>query len=166
MLKARTCWCLALCLLPLLTSLFTGCATHSQSRLLAIGVSAPLGATIGGVTAPEDEKPEFHALTWGSVFMAATAVLANFYFSGDEELAKLRQENFDLKNKPDFQLITEGEGYFQKTFTDKGKTPVKWRVYKIDRWISDGENKKYHQDMMIERIIKDEKTKKQEKQEK
>ncbi len=129
-----------------------GCATNSKSRWAAMGLAMPIGAGVGLATTPVNEKPEFHALTWGSAFIAATALFGNYYFNDDEELKKLRLENTTLKSKSEFQLITEGKGFFKTPFEKKRTKKVKWKVYKMDKWISDGENRKFHQDMMIEKI--------------
>ena len=125
------------------------CATNSKSRWAAVGIAAPLGAGVGALSAPEREKPEFHAFTWGSAFVAMAALLAGYYYSDDQELEKLRKEVEALRN-PKLELITEGEGYLKGSLKNE-KEPVKWKVYKIDRWTPDGEDVMYHQDLMIKK---------------
>ena len=133
-------------------SIFGGCATGQKSRLMLMGAALPIGAGVGAATAPSDERPDFHALTWGATFVALSALFGNYYFSNEEELKKLRQENSFLKNKPKFKLITKGKGVFKTPFSQKGQKEVQWKVYKIDQWIPDGENRKIHQDLIIEKI--------------
>lgn len=144
--------------LSLYTTVFfilTGCATNQKSRWMLMGAALPIGAGVGAATAPSDERPEFHALTWGATLVALSALFGNYYFSNEKELKKLRQENLSLKNKPKFKLITKGKGVFKSPFSKKGEKEVQWKVYKIDQWISDGENRKIHQDLMIEKYRKE-----------
>ena len=138
-----------------ITVFIVGCATNSQSRWAVMGIAAPIGAGVGALSVPEDEKPEFHALTWGAIFVAAAAIAGGYYYNDDKEIERLRGENERLRvltKSPKFEFITEGQGYFKETFSKGEKKPVKWKVYKMDRWIPDGEDRKYHQDMMIERV--------------
>lgn len=146
---------LVLWTLILIPVFLTSCATHSQSRWAVMAVAAPVGAGLGALSSPENEKPIFHAFAWGSAFVAAAAIIGNYYYNDDPEIKKLRQELIKLKSIPKFELITEGKGYFNDPL--KGvEIPVKWRVYKVDKWISGGEGVKYHQDLMIKREEKGE----------
>ncbi len=146
------------------------CATRSQSRWMAMGAAAPVGAAVGALSSPGNEKPEFHAFAWSSFFVAVAAIIGGYYYNDDEELQqmnqrlgdlnhevkKLNSEVIRLKHPPKFELITEGKGYFKYPHK-KDKNLVKWKVYKVDKWIPDGEDTKYHQDLMIKRVMKSKK---------
>ena len=135
---------LFICLFPLSIS----CATNSQSRWAAMGLAAPFGAGVGALTAPEDEKSEFHALAWGSTFVAIAAILGGYYYNDDEDLGKLRTE-VEMLKAIKFDLIDEGVGYSNPL--KKNKNSVKWKIYKIDQWVPGGKNIKYHRDLMIKK---------------
>ena len=138
-------------LLFLAFSIFlSSCATSSQSRWASMGLAAPVGILVGALSAPENEKPTYHAFAWGSAFVAGAAIFGNYYYSDDKEMGSLREELMRLKSPPRFELLTEGEGYFNDPLKNT-ETPVSWKVYKIDKWIPSGEGIKYHQDMMIKR---------------
>ena len=132
-----------------LSSILTACATNRKSKWLMVGVAAPVGAGVGALSAPHDEKTEFHAITWAGIFFAAATILGDYYYNDDKELANLRSKIKSFEN-PKFELITEGTGSFKDPLT-KNSSPVNWKVYKIDKWVSDGEDTKYHQDLMIKK---------------
>lgn len=140
-----------LTLIIVMCSHFIGCATNSKTKWAMMGIAAPFGAGIGASTAPKDEKPEFHAFAWGAAFTAVAAIVGGYYFNDDDELARLKKENEAYKNMPKFELIKEGEGYLKKSLK-KGEKPVKWKVYKTDQWVPDGEERQFHRDMMIEKV--------------
>ena len=132
-----------------LSMTLVSCATNSQSRLAVMGIAAPMGAGIGALSAPKKERPEFHALTWGAVALASAAFFGHYYFNDDKEINRLRSEIKYLK-EPKLEMVTKSKGYF-KNPPSKGKEVIRWKVYKIDQWISVGEDIKYHRDLMIKR---------------
>ncbi len=135
-------------LVVILSMTLASCATNSQSRWVTIGIAAPIGAGVGALSAPRKEKPEFHALTWGALFAAGAAIFGNYYYNDDKEIERLRSE-LDLLKNPQLEILTQGEGYFKDPITgNKSENLVKWKIYKIDKWVSDGKNTKYHQDLM------------------
>lgn len=137
-----------------------GCATNSKSRWLLIGAAAPVGGAVGYATAPKDEKKEAHALLWSALFGLGAAVVGNYVYNDDARVKQLESENEQLKNIPKFELISEKEAYFTEGGSNGEKKKYKVKTKKIDVWLDDGPNKKYHQDMVIERVAVPEEVKK------
>ncbi|MNK07438.1 hypothetical protein D3C87_253520 [compost metagenome] len=146
--RVRLSLCFILCLS------LGACATNQKSRLAATAVGVAAGAAIGAATAPGDERPELHALYWGGIVGVITAVAANYYFNDERDMSVMKLENEKLKSQLDFfqngtaTLLKETKGSADKRFFQSGKANI--RLYKIDQWVDDGPNKKYHRDQMIE----------------
>lgn len=143
------------CLLILICCTFiSACATNQKNRLATTAVGIGAGALLGAATAPKDERPELHAMYWGGIIGAITAVAANYYFNEEKDLEVLRLENEKLKSQLDFfqngpaTLLKDTTGSADKKYFQKGKARIK--LYKIDQWVDEGPNKKYHRDQMIE----------------
>ncbi|WP_413584777.1 hypothetical protein [Bdellovibrio sp. HCB274] len=134
--------------------IFTACATNQKSRLATTLTGVGVGAVVGAATAPDDERPELHAMYWGGIVGVIAAVAANFYFDDNKEVEMAKMENDKLKAQLDFfqsgtaTLLKETKGSADKRYFQSGKAQI--RLYKIDQWVDDGPNKKYHRDQMIE----------------
>lgn len=142
------------CLLLVICFFLSACATNQKSRLAATGIGIGVGAAIGAGTAPDDERPELHALYWGGIVGVVTAVAANYYFNDEKDMEVMRLENEKMKAQLDFfqngpaTLLKETTGKADKKYFQSGKAKIK--LYKIDQWVDEGPNKKYHRDQMIE----------------
>lgn len=132
----------------------SACATNQKSRLAATAIGIGVGAGIGAATAPEDERRELHAMYWGGIIGVVTAVAANYYFNDEKDLDVMKLENEKMKAQLDFfqngpaTLLKDTTGTADKKYFQKGKARIK--LYKIDQWVDEGPNKKYHRDQMIE----------------
>ncbi|WP_374029043.1 hypothetical protein [Bdellovibrio bacteriovorus] len=134
--------------------LLSACSTNQKSRLAATAIGVGVGGVVGAATAPDDERPELHALYWGGILGVVTAVAANYYFSDEKDMEVMRLENEKMKAQLDFfqngpaTLLKESTGPADKRYFQKGKAKIK--LYKIDQWVEEGPNKRYHRDQMIE----------------
>lgn len=108
-----------------------------------------MGIAVGVATTPDDEKEEFHALTWGATFGLAAALINELFFNDNKQITALQKENEHLRNFPKFEIIKKGKGVFKK---DGEKVSGVYTVKKIDRWKEITPNKKVHQDMIIEAV--------------
>ncbi|QDK46207.1 hypothetical protein DOM22_14060 [Bdellovibrio sp. ZAP7] len=141
-------------LLLCVCSLLSACATNQKSRLATTLAGVGVGAVIGASTAPEDERAELHAMYWGGIVGVVAAVAANFYFNDKTDMDMVRLENEKMKAQLDFfqsgtaTLLKETKGAADKKYFQSGKAKIK--LYKIDQWVDEGPNKKYHRDQMIE----------------
>lgn len=141
--------CLIVCCLIL-----TACATNQKSRLATTSAGITAGAIIGAASAPKDERSEMHALYWGGIVGVLSAIAANYYFDDNKDMEVMKLENDKLKSQLDFfqsgtaTLLKETTGPADKKYFQNGKARIK--LYKIDQWVDEGPNKKYHRDQMIE----------------
>ncbi len=132
----------------------SACATNQKSRLAATAAGVGVGAVVGASTAPSDERPELHALYWGGIIGVITAVAANYYFNDEKDLEVMKLENEKMKAQLDFfqngpaTLLKDTTGKADKKYFQSGKARIK--LYKIDQWVDEGPNKKYHRDQMLE----------------
>ena len=127
------------------------CATNSKTRWALMGASAPIGGAVGYASAPDNEKKEAHALLWASIFALGAAIVGNYFYSDDDKLKELQAENDKLKDIPKFEVISEGEGRFVSP--NHKEQNAKYKIKKIDVWVNDGPDTKYHQDLKLERIV-------------
>ncbi len=132
----------------------SACATNQKSRLATTLAGVGVGAVIGATTAPADERAELHAMYWGGIVGVVAAVAANFYFNDKNDMDMVKLENEKMKAQLDFfqsgtaTLLKETKGAADKKYFQSGKAKIK--LYKIDQWVDEGPNKKYHRDQMIE----------------
>ncbi|KYG62821.1 hypothetical protein AZI87_16225 [Bdellovibrio bacteriovorus] len=144
----------SLLLLLVCALLISACSTNQKSRLATTGIGIGVGAVIGAATAPDDERPELHAMYWGGILGVVTAVAANYYFNDEKDMEVMRLENEKMKAQLDFfqngpaTLLKDTKGPADKKYFQSGKARIK--LYKIDQWVDEGPNKKYHRDQMIE----------------
>ena len=122
--------------------------------MAATGTGIAVGALVGSATAPKEERRELHAMYWGGIIGVAAAIASNYYYSDEKDLSVMKLENEKLKAQLDiFQngssvLLKETTGKADTRYFQSGKAKIK--LYKIDQWVDDGPNKKYHRDQMIE----------------
>lgn len=137
-----------------LTLSILGCSTNSKSRLAFTGVGFGAGAVVGAASSPKDERPEMHAVYWGSIVGLASALAANYYYSDESSMDVLRLENEKLKAQLDiFQNGTVKElvtSRVREQEVKSGTQKVNVKVYKVDKWIDQDEQTKMHVDQMME----------------
>ncbi len=144
-----------------------GCAgmpTHTKN-LLIMSAAGSIGATVGALSAPQNESKVGHALMWGGV-SAATAGAAALIFNNDSKTISDFQNQIEVSRKENAMLRGDvGNGSAELLYEIKnpygpdGKEfpaeyrhlvkPGQWRVYKLDQWVSQGEGTMIHQDKMI-----------------
>ena len=142
-----------LCLLIVLS----GCSTMGKNerfRWNITGAGVIAGAAGGAALAPKDEKREVHALNWAGIIGLLAAGYAMFYHSDKKEIKKLEQENYTLKNQPDFEVLDEFNARLKKPLFRGGPTDGDWQYQKIDNWLKVDENTLIHQDRRFMRIDK------------
>lgn len=141
---------------PLLLSLLfcSACATNQKSRLAATGLGIGAGAVVGATSTPKEERVELHSLYWAGIIGVISALAANYYFNDEKDLEVMRLENEKIKAQLDFfqngpaTLLKDTTGSADRKYFQSGKARIK--LYKIDQWVDEGPNKKYHRDQMIE----------------
>lgn len=131
----------------------TGCATNKHKRWAITGTSVAAGLIGGTAAAPSGERTEMHAVYWGAIAGLIAALVTQEIYSDTDEVKFLQSENLRLKSE--IKLFQEGPTTLLKDTKNKSNHI---KLYKIDQWVDDGPNRKYHRDQMIE-IIPHEKSK-------
>lgn len=146
----------ALCFAVLICS---GCATSKKSILTGMAVSGLVGATTGYQSSPAGENKTAHAALWGAVAAAAAAAVGLYVFDEEKETDRLRLENRALADQ-----IEKGSSQKEVEFEKNSKfipdefpqefssliKPGNFRVYKIDRWEREGNNRLVYKSKMVE----------------
>jgi len=145
--------------ISILTSVLVlnGCSSMGKSERLrwnitAAGVAA--GAAGGAVFAPDNEKKEVHALNWAGIIGLAAAVFAMIFHSDRKDIRKLEEENYTLKNNPDFEILDEFNARLKKPLFRGGPTEGDWQYQKINNWLRVDEDTLIHQDRRFIRTDK------------
>ncbi len=150
--KKVFCIILSVCLL-------SGCSTMTQSQkrsAYTVG-GAALGGVVGAATTPDDTSTAGHTALWAGVAGVVTALVTNYFMSGEKEneslkkeTERLKTENDRLKNAPKFKTVSEKAGYFDDPFNRDSKDTV-WEVKKGSQWVDDGPDEKYHINMRLKK---------------
>ncbi|QDK37923.1 hypothetical protein [Bdellovibrio sp. NC01] len=135
----------------------SGCATTSTEKVYQNMILAGTAGAIYGATKPEYKTTQ--SVMYGAVG-AAVAAAVTLYFEGpDKEEIKLRQEVQSLKARLDQftepKVISQGPATFGARIPEKYRAmvnPGEWKVYSMDEWVDDGENRIVHQDKAMELI--------------
>lgn len=137
---------------------FASCATNSsRERIIRdMVIAGAVGAVVGY---QKDSNPMANATMYAGVAASSAALLDLYLFDPDKETAKYKKESEDLRRQLDEafspKLETQMPGTLSGKVPDKYKsliTPGEWKIYAVDTWIEDGENRLIHQDKMMELI--------------
>ena len=149
------------------TIIASGCASmpnRTKTILTMVGTGLIVG-TIAANRAPVDENPGTIGFLWGGNAAAVAGIISLYVFdeqhrsevlekqlsSSQKEVDVLRGEGEGASRAPIFDSETGLERQLPKEYRGLVQ-PGKWSIYKIDNWISQGENTVVHQDKMV-RII-------------
>jgi len=144
--------------------LVSGCATMSNrtKTILAMAAVGVVAGTVGAMSAPADENPVGHGLLWGGLGASSTGALGLWLFDEHKRSSELERESEALKKELSVyrieaeggrELVGEAPAKFVKDLPDSVAglvRPGHWKVWKLDKWINEGENRMVHQDKMIE----------------
>lgn len=141
--------------LTALVLLVSGCATTPREKVIQ---NILIGSTVGFIVGQSREENRLASgLIYGGV-AGATAGLATAYFdNSDQEIKKMKDENQRLTKELEKafspELNFESSGTLNSKIPEKYKSminPGEWKIYSLDQWIEDGENRLIHQDKMME----------------
>lgn len=119
-----------------------------------------IGAAIGALAAQQkSENKHAYSAMYSGIGAALGAVISINLNDPDSENVKLRNQvakfEADLEASLRPKLEFSSSGMMNSKVPDKYKNminPGEWRVYRLDQWIEDGENRLIHQDKMMELI--------------
>ncbi len=137
--------------------LLSSCATTPKEKIIQ---HILIGTAIGFIAGQSRDQ---NKLANGIMFAGAAGTasgLASVYYSDlDTESKRIKEENQKMKVELEKafspELVHQTSGMMNSKIPDKYKSminPGEWKVYSLDQWIEDGENRLIHQDKMMELI--------------
>lgn len=148
--------------LLILTIFCSACATNRTKQILLTTIAASTAGTIGALTSPKDESSMAHFLMWGGTAGTVAAISSMYIYENEKvqkdlelQIQSLRSD-LDTQNKkgePKLEQITIDPIYksIPKNMNQMIQ-PGQWKLYKLDRWVEDGDNRLIHQDKLLEII--------------
>ncbi|RYZ93195.1 MAG: hypothetical protein EOP06_01865 [Proteobacteria bacterium] len=135
----------------------SGCATTKTERIIRDMVIA--GAVGVAIAQQRDSNRIAYSTMYGSMGAAGAAAIGLYVHNPEGESKRLERENTYLKAKLNQEVVPRLEQTTPATFAgripDKYSrlvNPGQWRIYSIDQWAEDGENRIIHQDKIMELI--------------
>jgi len=150
--------CLTRAILALgFSAIATGCASSTKGRVFQnMLIAGATGVLMG--QQKEDYKTTYSTM-YGGVAAAVAGAVTLYMNDPDKEADKLREEIRVLKTQMDQigepRLATQTPATFGAQVPNKYRAminPGEWRVYEINQWVEDGENRLLHQDKIMELI--------------
>ena len=149
--------CLARALMALSFFAAASCAHTTKEKVFQNMLIA--GATGVLIGQQKENYKTTHSIMYGGVAAAVAGAVTLYMNDPDKESEKLREEIRVLKTQMDQigepWLATKTPATFGAKVPDKYRSminPGEWRVYEINQWIEDGENRLIHQDKIMELI--------------
>lgn len=135
--------------------LFIGCATTPTEKVYRnMLVAASLGV-LAGQSQPEYKNT--HSTMYGGVAASIAGALTLYIENPDKETKKLRDEIVLLTNNQNQfekgKVVNRGDAIFDAKIPEKYRSlvnPGEWKVYEIDQWQEEGENRLIHRDRVME----------------
>jgi hypothetical protein len=135
----------------------SGCASTPKNQILQ---NMTIGAAAGVLIAQSKEQSKMsYSLMYGGLGASAGTLYSLYKNDPDLEVEKFKNQTASLRRQLD--EITNPVLEKQLPGTLSGKVPDKyrnliepgeWRIYSINQWIEDGENRLIHQDKVMELI--------------
>ena len=135
----------------------SGCATTQTQKILR-DMAIAGGVGVIAAQARQENKGAYAAM-YGSAAAAGAAVAGLYLHDPEGKSKQLDKENSELLLKVEQAFGPRLEktipGTMGGRIPDKYRrlvSPGEWRVYAIDQWVEDGENRIIHQDKIMELI--------------
>lgn len=134
-----------------------GCATTQTSKVLRDMAIAGAAGVLVAQQRPENRAA--YSAMYGGIAAAGAGVAGLYVHNPEGKSKQLEKENAELRLKVDQafspRLESSSPGTMGGRIPDKYRrlvSPGEWRVYAIDQWVEDGENRIVHQDKIMELI--------------
>lgn len=135
--------------------LSAGCATTTSGKVYQNMALAGAAGAIYGST--QQDYKTTQAVLYGSLAAAIAAATTIYFEDPDKEQIRLRNELKSLKAKLDQinepKLVGVEPATFGARIPAKYKNmiqPGEWKVFELDQWVEDGDNRLIHQDKVME----------------
>lgn len=136
-------------------------SNRTKTIISMVSVGIVVG-TVAANFAPKDENRLFHGLSWGGGSAALTGVVGMYVFDDQKVHDELERKLLVTKRELDaFRGESESSAQQVELVNEPGLSrelpqeykglvkPGGWSVYKINSWVSQGENSLVHQDKVI-----------------
>lgn len=134
-----------------------GCATNGRDRVYRnMGLAAVTGVAVG--QSQENYKGTYSTMYAGigaAVAAAVTLYLDDPYNESEQVKAQMKALSAKFDQFENGKVVSQGPATFGARVPEKYRAlinPGEWRVYEIDQWVEDGENRMIHQDKMMEMV--------------
>ncbi len=155
--KVKLARCLARAILALGFSLVSACATTPREKILQnILIATATGVVLGQL---QTNHKNAYSIMYGGIAGTGAGIASAYLSNIDEVQRHTHEENQKLKNQLDD--ILKPKLSYQTLGTLNSKIPLKyknlvnpgeWKVFEIDQWVEDSENRLIHQDKIMELI--------------
>lgn len=132
-----------------------GCATTSRDKILQGMFVAGTVGTVYGLSKESDRQA--NAALYGGLAAATAGVVGLMLENPDTEVKRLREEVSYLKNqrelKDETKLVAKSPAIFNGQIPEKYRgmiNPGEWKVYEVDQWEEESENRLRHVDRVME----------------
>ncbi|MFZ3231728.1 MAG: hypothetical protein WA160_16085 [Pseudobdellovibrio sp.] len=142
----------------LILIVLTGCSSLSfKEKILTNTLVASAAGYVIGQSEKEHKKE--YSIMYAGIASGIAAIATTYISDPDRENVRLRNEmakmqsDFDAALKP--KLESSSSGLMNSKIPEKYKSminPGEWKVYSLDQWTEDNENRLIHQDKMMELI--------------
>lgn len=145
-------------LLLLLTCLQLGCASSEYQKKIYknMALSGLVGVVVGQT---HDEYRKTHSSIYGAVGAALGALLTVYFEDPEKETKRLKEEVELLRqanglDSPPRKVAQKAFNFGEEVSQEYQKliTPGEWRIYQVDRWKEEGENRLVHEDKVMELV--------------
>lgn len=139
----------------LATLLLSSCATTQTQKILRdMAIAGAVGVLIAQ---QKSENRIAYSAMYGGVGVAGAGVAGLYLHDPEGNARKLEKENSEMRARIERDLNPQLE--LSRPGTMGGKIPERysrlvnpgeWRIYAVDQWSEDGENRLVHQDKIME----------------
>ncbi|WP_374035774.1 hypothetical protein ACES2I_08815 [Bdellovibrio bacteriovorus] len=138
--------------------MFSGCSSlNTKERVWRnMAIAGAAGVLVGQ---SRSEYKSTYSTMYGGVAAATAAALTVYFDDSDKEVERLRAEIRMLSGSADAfeksQVTHQSPATFGAKVPEKYRgliNPGEWRVYQVDRWREDGENRMVHEDKIMELV--------------
>ena len=135
----------------------SSCAVTPKEKIIQ---NILIGTAVGFIAGQSrDQNKLANGILYAGAAGTITGIGAVYYSDMDSESKRIKEENqkmrAELEKAFSPALVHQTSGMMNSKIPDKYRSminPGEWKVYSLDQWVEDGENRLIHQDKMMELI--------------
>lgn len=141
-----------------LISTLQGCASSEYQKKIYknMALSGLVGVVVGQT---HDDYRKTHSSIYGAAGAALGALLTVYFEDPEKETKRLKEEVELLRqangvDSPPRKVAQKAFNFGEEVSQEYQKliTPGEWRIYEVDRWKEEGENRLVHEDKVMELV--------------